>query len=373
MSRVAPRVRRLTRLSALALGLSLLAAPVFAQAQYSLTDVGLLPGCTSATGTGVNEQGDVVGACLAGTNWRAFVYRGGNLSAVGLLPRGTSSTAAAINSAGTITGYGNNDKTELTAWVTTPSGLYNFFSNNGGYTITMSISDTGVIGGNYTTSRSGNVKNRKGAIWTPDPRDARKYRKFDLPSIPGLDPASTFSRPAAFNQGMQAAGLFANDVLGQRAAFWDNDPAHTIIDLGTLPDDWFSEARGLNDLGQVVGGSVGLGTRATLWNNDAARTPIELPLIAGDNVGWGNAVNNAGVVVGDSHFDAVNPNVGIVSPVRAVIWRNGMVAAVNDLLDPAVAAQYSVTEVFGINGQGQIVGTALRNGVSRAVLLTPVP
>lgn len=362
-------------LAAVICGALSMAAPAAAQTVYSVTDVGLLPGCTYATASGLNAYGDVAGFCLANVNTglaRAFAWKGGTLTDLGRLPGGTFNLATAINASGTIVGQGDASSAAQIGWVTRSGSLSNFFSNNGGLTRTIFISDAGAIGGVYTTSKSGWLKSVKGAVWTIDPKDPRRYRKADLPVLPGgIDPKSSWARPAGFNQAMQMAGYAQTDQVGTRAVFWNNDVAHTIVDLGTLPDDWFSEAKGLNDLEQIVGVSYGAIVRPVLWGRDAARTAEALPLLPGDNIGWAVALNNAGVIVGDSHAEDLQPGMSGLIATRAVVWRNGAVSALDSLLEPVTGAGWTIVEVTGINDQGQISATGVRNGQTRALLLTP--
>ena len=169
-----------------------------------------------------------------------------------------SRRATAINSLGAFVGDGDTGNFRPQGWVTTAAGLDNFFSNNGGNTHTIAINDAGAIGGYYTRSLSRNVSAWRGAIWTPDPKDPRKYRQADLPRLIGLDPTfkGTAALPTAFNQQGQAAGYAQNEVIGQPAACAGATTRRApIVDLGVFPGDWSSLAWGLNNLGQVVGES----------------------------------------------------------------------------------------------------------------------
>ena len=346
-----------------------------AQTRYIVTDLGVLPGAESSTAIGINDLGDVVGYASGGSvNSVGFVWRQGVMTGVGKLPKGNYSSATAINSLGTFVGDGDTGDYRPQSWVNTGSGLYNFFSNNGGNTHVVSISDRGAIGGYYTKSLSGWVSSWRGAIWTPDPKDPRKYRQVDLPVIYGPDPTfkGTTAIPAAFNQGGQAAGYAANEVIGQHAAFWNNDAAHSIIDLGTLPGDWSSLAWGINELGQAVGEShPPFGSRPTLWDRDAAHTPTELPLLPGDNYGTAVAINRLGHIVGWSAYAV--PGTWNVGPSRWVVWRDGGVYDIESLLDPITGAGWSISNLAALNNAGQIVGTGISNGQAHALLLTPAP
>jgi uncharacterized membrane protein len=350
------------------------AAAAQAQPRYAVTDLGQLPGSASCIATGLNNQGDVVGQCAPAVenfNQMGFVWRAGTMTAVGLLTGGQYSVATAVNAGGTVVGDGDTGNYRPQGWVRKGGALVNFFPNNGGNTHALFIADSGWIGGYYTKSLSGNTASWKGAIWTPDPKDPRKYRSIDLPVLPGgIDAKSSASIPWAFNQSGQAAGYAMNDQIGQHAAFWNGDAAHSVVDLGVYPGDWSSLAWGINDLGQVVGSShPPFGSRPVLWNNDAAHTPVELPVLPGDNHGAATAINAAGQVLGNSYYGT--PGTWDATPARLVLWHDRVPYALQDLLDPVSAAGWTLTGAAAINNLGQIVGSATFNGQARAVLLTP--
>jgi hypothetical protein len=74
----------------------------------------------------------------------------------------------------------------------------------------------------------------------------------------------------------------------------------------------------MNDLGQVAGEShPPFGSRPVVWNNDAAHTAIELPLLPGDNYGMAGRINNLGQVLGSSA--ASEPGTWNVGPARLVL------------------------------------------------------
>jgi probable HAF family extracellular repeat protein len=112
-----------------------------------------------------------------------------------------------------------------------------------------------------------------------------------------------------------------------------------MIDLGTLPNGTFSEARAISNRGQVVGGAFpepGTGiSRAFLWDQGVMTA---LPDLAGSDSSWANDVNDAGVIVGASGF-------------RPVRWVNG----VPQQLGPISGLQVG-GEAVGINASGVIVG-----------------
>ncbi|MGO9401988.1 MAG: hypothetical protein ACLPVW_00805 [Terriglobales bacterium] len=93
-----------------------------------------------------------------------------------------------------------------------------------------------------------------------------------------------------------------------------------MIDLGTLPGDVGSDGDGINDLGQVVGGS------------------------------WDAEGND-----------------------RAYLWQNGVMTDLNTLISPD-SPLYLIEATGTINDQGQIAGIGLTSaGDVHAFLATPTP
>ena len=199
------------------------------------------------------------------------------------------------------------------------------------------------------------------------------------------------------------------------------------LDLGTFAGGTTSEARGINDLGQVVGFSdTGDGTRRAFgWTSG--------PLTGLGTLGGSScatceslayAINNSGQIVGES--DALLPlfklaarhaflipttseivleslhDVGTLggtlcftcrsaaydinesghivgeseivlasSFTHAFLYRDGVMQDLNDLLPDTARALWVLTDARGINDLGQVVGTGLFEGRMRAYLLTP--
>lgn len=339
-----------------------------AQTSYTATDLGVLPGHVGSFALGLNDAGVVVGYSYSATTTLGFVWRDGVLTSTGLLPSGIYSTAQAVNQWGVVVGEGDTGNLRPQAWVSTATGLYNFFPNNGGNTHVVGISGAGVICGYYTKSLSGWVNSWRGALWTPDPRDPRKYRLTQLPVLIGIDPKykGTAALPTAANENGETVGYATNEVIGQHACFWKNDAGHTIVDLGTLgPEGSASYAFDVNDAGEAVGVSMTDqgNTIPTLWLGDAGHTMVELPRLPGDIAGRAGSINNAGQVVGESTRDA--------TLTRPVIWQDGQVQELAPLVEPASSEGWTFTSVLGINNRGQIIGAGLHNGAERAFLLSP--
>ena len=74
--------------------------------QYTVTDLGTLPGHTSGSEAyGINNLGQVVGEAFNSSGiWQAFLYSGGTLQPLGTLPGCSCSAVHGINGQGQIVG-----------------------------------------------------------------------------------------------------------------------------------------------------------------------------------------------------------------------------------------------------------------------------
>jgi len=195
----------------------------------------------------------------------------------------------------------------------------------------------------------------------------------------------------------QIVGSGSSDSSVQRAILWQNG---TTIDL--LPDVGSSFATGINDRGQVVGGTL---AGAYVWGKGVVTNLSAIGNIPGQNATAGAAydINNKGQVVGrsstpagqhatlwdhgqvvdlgtltagavDSTALAINERSQVVGysfevgAQRAFIWQDGLMVNLNDLISPS--AGFSLVYPDDINDRGQIIVEA-DNGHS--YLLTPVP
>src|SRR5580765_1338464 len=96
------RITVLASLACISLAASALAQPI-----YSVTDLGVLPGCDTSVAVGVNDRGDVAGYCMNGGDQVAVIWRNGQLINLGKLTGGTYAAAASINSQGVVIGDGD--------------------------------------------------------------------------------------------------------------------------------------------------------------------------------------------------------------------------------------------------------------------------
>ena len=365
------RIGARPRLSRWAVGaaLALAALPAaFAQPSFFVTELPTPAGYDVSVPYQINDQGFVAGS-VARANEQpvAAIWKGGAIQLLGRLKDGTYATANAINATGVVAGEGDDGDDRPLGFVTSQGKLVNFFSNNGGNTRPLAIDDTGVIGGYFI---KGFDSQWRGGIWKIDPKDPRKSTLFTLPVLAGGDPTTASAIPWGFNKKMQAAGYSSNSAISQHAVFWNNDAAHTIVDLGVFGNDLTSLANSLNDLGQVVGTShPPFGSRPVLWQNDAAHTAVELQLLSGDNYGSADLINKNGTIIG---WSAVSePGTWNVGPRRIVIWSDGVPYELQPLIVQS-GTGWTINQVMSINNLGQIAALATRNGVMRAVVLNPV-
>jgi probable HAF family extracellular repeat protein len=182
-------------------------------------------------------------------------------------------------------------------------------------------------------------------------------KTIDLGSLQG---GSTF--PQAINNQGQVVG---ESEMGQQAAFFDPHAFlysnGKLIDLGTLPGDTTSVAFGINNLGQVVGGS---GNHAFLYTNG---TMTDLGLLPGSSSTWASAINDKGQIVGTAEFDSPNGT----STTHAVLLQGGSVLDLNSLIDQNLHLQ--LTAALAINSSGQILVAGNADDIYQsAYLLTPV-
>ncbi len=175
----------------------------------------------------------------------------------------------------------------------------------------VAINDSGVVVGISGTCDQavGRFSAKHAVVW-------RNGTPSDLGNLGGI----AWNTPDAINNRGDIAGFAdvpgARDTAGKvnfHAVLWSNlggpDCNGHCLDLGTLDQDVFSEATGINNYGQVVGTSFGpggiFGSRAFLWKNGQMfdLNKLVVPGTTLQLVSTGD-INDRGVITGS----AIDPN-----------------------------------------------------------------
>ncbi len=328
--------------------LSFLTARPAAALTYSLVDLGVNPG-PGGFSLGINQTAQIAGTSnVHDVNARAFLYANGQVTNLNFLSGGTTNVGVAINKGGQITGFAD---------ISTSQGAHYhaFLYNNG------AVQDLGTLPG--ASDSYGDGLNDKGQVTGDCNFNAGSYHAFlysngvmkDLGTLGG--PNSTGS---GINNSGQIAGLADLNDGRTHAFLYTNG---VMQDLGALPGSNLSEAFAINALGKITGDSTfpGGNTHAFLYANGAMTDIGTLP---GGSNSVGYAINDAGQITGYSDTTSIGDP-------HAFLYSNGKMTDLNSLLSPADQRTWILESGEGINNRGQIACRAQKNGVERAVLMTP--
>jgi probable HAF family extracellular repeat protein len=323
--------------------------------QYSITDVGNLPGSNGPTGwpysMKLNNAGQLAGtAFLPGPPYNAGFVWSASTGYINFYQSHGATYITGINNAGHMPGtisfspsspflYADGALTLLppapNGWILSPLGINNH-DQIVGY---LPPAFGSVSQGNVATVYSGGVfTNLNVTAWS-------NCGAVTICNAYGI----------VINDNGQVAGIYRN---GQVTRGWFYDSGG-LVDLGT-PSGAVVSVTGINNSAQVVGGFG----RAFIWSR--AGGPIDLGALPGTNpntIAYG--VNNNGQVVGSSVRQVAGNFVG-----SAFIWTNtlGMIDLNTLVNDPT----WVLTSADAINNNGQIAGIGTHNGQSTIFLLTPI-
>ena len=190
----------------------------------------------------------------------------------------------------------------------------------------------------------------------------------ELPTFHG----DSRSYALAINDRGQMAGESGNcSTYNSHALLWQDGK---VTNLGSLGGKMNNGAYDINNQGQVVGYSDLRGDKTYQYDGETVYTfhaflwekgvMHDLGTLPGDVGSSGDGINNPGQVVGGS-WDAEDND-------RAILWQNGVMTDLNTLI-PADSPLYLIEATGTINDQGQIAGIALQvsTGETHAFLATP--
>ena len=306
---------------------------IASELRYRVTDLGTPPGFSTSYPTGLNNRGDVVGV-----TWRAsrdgmwgFLYSNGSM---GFTPADSPFTpglriASDINDSGQLPPHEdytaiNNQGHIAGSWRTYdsrgwPSSMaYSshsgaLFDHDGDVSsVAVDINDSNqVVGVRWSSSQA----EGHGGVYLFD-----DGRVVDL----GIGVSGYDAQSLAINNRGAIAG-----TRSERAFRWKDG---RLTELGTL-DGGETRAEDINDDGWIVGSSRMEG--GLVYYHPELQTTIHEGLFHGF------------LAVDDQVFD------------------------LNDLVPPTT--DWTITGAAAINESGQIAATGFRDGISHALLLTPVP
>ena len=341
-------MKRFSLVVAFAILLSFVGRDARGTMQYTVTDLGTLPGGLASFGGGINDSGQVVGGCITSSGSSvAFLYSDGAMTDLGTLPGGSGSSAAGsyatgINASGQVVGCSSTSTSASHAFLYSNGTMTDLSTVLGGVTSqAMGINASGQVVGSSTEPSNGDLW---ATVWTNG-------------AVTGLGIIN--SSATAINASGQVVGEYSSNI-GCNHAFLCG--IGTLTDLGTFGGP-YSEAFGINAGGQVVGYAeipIDEIACAFLYKNGVMSN---LGTLGGEE-SYAYGINDSGQVVGDADTST--------SGRHAFVYNNGTMVDLNSLIDPT--SGWTLASARAINDSGQIVCDGENAaGQQDALLLTPVP
>jgi len=372
-------------------GCLVLSAAAFAQApQFTITDLGSLPGFPACTATGLSQSGNVTGYCISqvGANLlenpgtHGFLYSNGAITDLNLnLKSLNSPMPTAVNDAGVVAGANVNISVatvsvSVEAFIVQQNGSLMLPQGEMAGVVPLALNNNGQLAGSLLqigVSSRNLFLNGDAVLYTVSSGATTILGAGD----------------AAF--GINSTGTVAGASVGQNGAavnplLFQNGKSQTLTVLTPYQQ---SLATSVNDSGVAAGVAFDFSftefkdpqaqAHAVVFNTDGSVT--DLGVVGSDQSSIATGINNSGWVVG---FSSENPPDFTIQlqPIlenptgttRAFVYANGKMYDLNTLLVNGTG--WSLGYATAINNNGQIVGTGIFQSPSGAVqhgfLLTPM-
>jgi probable HAF family extracellular repeat protein len=372
-----------------------------AKAQYTITDLGTLPGGNLSQATFVTNKGLISGiSTTADGTQHAVAWYGGSIFDFGTPLGGPNSLAVGASETGIISGQAETSKGDpnnenfcayFTGLQCRPFAWYKGVIHNlpmlGGNNGTVAppnrhglipgVAETNVADPSCPTTPAVNgtgpqILKFEPVLWNLEERGAPHRLPLPNGDTVGLALWVNNNGIAVGTTGTCANTLVPPFVIGAHAVIWDKlGRPHDLGNLGGQPNPNLlgvgNVAFAINDKVQVTGVSVlpdGINTHAFLWSSGTMR---DLGALPGDNMSAGLGMNNFGDVAGSS-IAGPDPLTGVP---KAVVWHNGRITDLNTVV-PADTSLFLLT-AFMINDVGQVAGFGVDLNTSEvhAFLATP--
>jgi uncharacterized protein (TIGR03437 family) len=367
----------------------LLSAAAFAQApQYTITDLGSLPGFPACTATGLSQSGNVTGYCVAtpgqdlldNPSTHGFIYSNGTLTDLNLnLKSLDSPLPMAVNDSGVIAGANVNIDVEapsvsVAPFIVQSNGTLSLPQGQMQGVLPFGLNNNGQLAGSQiqVSKTSLNLFLNSVAVFYT--------LSSGVTSILGSD-------DAAF--GINSGGTVAGASVGQDGnsvdpLLWVGGLAQSLPILSPYKQ---SLATSVNDSGVAAGAAVNISftldttgnlAHAVIFNADG--TVTDLGVVGTDQSSLATGINNSGTVVGFSNQNPPDFTIQLQAiledpkgTTRGFVYTNGKIYDLNTLLTNGTG--WSLAYATAINNAGQIIGTGTlqtpSGPVQHGFLLTP--
>jgi probable HAF family extracellular repeat protein len=313
---------------------------------WTIRDLGTLPGGGGSFAMAINNHGEIVGAARSSAGvQRAVVFEPGPIFEIPTAFGFGGSVASDINDNGLVVGQ------SPTGGFRHPlgGGVTSLGASTGAY----AVNAFGDVGGYDSTPGSLN----RALIWW-----GGSSSRFFI-GILGSGNSST-TRDLADGKAAAGSSRYEKGNPYHHAFLWSEG---MMIDLGTLG----GESSGADSLVVLhwpdpdhiathVVGSAELASGEVHAFHWTAGSMADLGTLPGDSYSRALSINRSKIAVGFSQDSSMN--------MRAVMW-DSTIVDLNTLLPPD--SGWVLTIANGINDLGQIVGAGLHKGVLRAFVLTP--